>query len=139
MSKKTRKPKKATQSRRNRRTPRPATGPSAHSDGPAIIEAVNPAESEAGEDAPDGDLAELTFRQQSALPVIAVSRTVAEAAGKSGVPERTLRRWLTDTTFRKELDRMRRESYDLVRRQVPRDRQTSRRDQGGQWKFPRRG
>ena len=115
MSKKTRKPKKTTQSRRNRRAPRPAIGPTGHSDGPEIIEAIKTAESETGDDAPDGDLAELTFRQQSALPVIAVSRTVAEASRKSGVAQRTLRRWLTDTTFRKVLDRMRREFYDLVR------------------------
>ena len=66
----------------------------------------------------DIEISALTFRQQSALPVVAVSRTLAQAAHDSGVAERTLRRWLQDPSFRDQLDRLRAESYDLARRQL---------------------
>ena len=69
-------------------------------------------------DGPDIDVPELTFRQHSALPAIAVARSVAQAARDSGVAERTLRRWLSDPDFRKELNRARQESYDLAREQL---------------------
>ena len=64
------------------------------------------------------EISELTFRQQSALPAVAVSRTLAEAARDSGVAERTLRRWLQDPSYRDQLDRLRAESYDLARSQL---------------------
>ena len=57
------------------------------------------------------EISELTFRQQAALPAIAL----AQAARDTGVAERTLRRWLEDPSFRQELDRLRQESYDLAR------------------------
>ena len=66
----------------------------------------------------DMEISEIAFRQQSALPVIAVSRTIAQASRDSGVAERTLRRWLSDPAFREELDRIRMESYDLARKQL---------------------
>ena len=64
------------------------------------------------------EISELTFRQQSVLPILAVSRSLAQAARDSGVAESTLRRWLSDSDFRDELDRIRQESYDLARRQA---------------------
>ena len=69
-------------------------------------------------DGPDINIPEFTFRQHSALPAIAVARSVAQAARDTGVAERTLRRWLSDPEFRKELNRVRQESYDLARQQL---------------------
>ena len=60
----------------------------------------------------------LTFRQQSALPIVAVSRTVAQASRDSGVSEKTLRKWLEDPSFRTELELLRQESYDMARKQL---------------------
>ena len=64
------------------------------------------------------EFSELTFRQQAALPTIALARSLAQAAKDTGVAERTLRRWLEDPSFRQELDRLRQESYDLARQQA---------------------
>ena len=63
-------------------------------------------------------ISELTFRQQTVLPILAVSRSIAQAARDSGVAESTLRRWLHEPDFREELDRLRKESHSLVRSQV---------------------
>ena len=64
------------------------------------------------------EFSELPFRQQAALPTIALARSLAQAARDTGVAERTLRRWLEDPSFRQELDRLRQESYDLARQQA---------------------
>ena len=48
---------------------------------------------------------DLTFRQRSALPIVAASPTIAQAARTSGVGESTLRRWLEEDSFRDELTR----------------------------------
>ena len=64
------------------------------------------------------EISEPTFRQQAALPTIALARSLAQAARDTGVAERTLRRWLEDPSFRQELDRLRQESYDLARQQA---------------------
>ena len=64
------------------------------------------------------EFSELTFRQQAALPTIALARSLAQAARDTGVAEHTLRRWLEDPSFRQELDRLRQESYDLARQQA---------------------
>ena len=61
---------------------------------------------------------DLTFRQQSALPLIAVSPSVAQAARASGIGESTLRRWLEDDNFRDELTRLRQESASLARQEL---------------------
>ena len=60
----------------------------------------------------------LTFRQQSALPVIAVSPTIIQAARASGIGESTLRRWLEDDHFRDELTRLRQASANLARQEL---------------------
>ena len=64
------------------------------------------------------EISELTFRQQSVLPIVAVSRSIAQAARDSGVAESTLRSWLSQPPFREELERIRRESCDLARQQA---------------------
>ncbi len=66
----------------------------------------------------DIEISRLTFRQQSSLPIVAISRTVAQASRDSGVSEKTLRKWLEDPSFRTELDLLRQESYDLARKQL---------------------
>ena len=60
----------------------------------------------------------LTFRQQSALPIIAVSPSIAQAARTSGIGESTLRRWLEDDQFRDQLTRLRQESAHLARQEL---------------------
>ena len=47
----------------------------------------------------------LSRRQQSALPVIAATPTMAQAARSSGIGESALYRWLEDPHFRNELTR----------------------------------
>ena len=64
------------------------------------------------------EFSELTLRQQSVLPILAVSRSIAQAARDSGVAESTLRRWLHEPGFREELACLRKESLSLVRSQV---------------------
>ena len=60
----------------------------------------------------------LTFRQQSALPIIAASPSIAQAAGAAGIGESTLRRWLEEDDFRDELTRLRQESASLARQEL---------------------
>ena len=60
----------------------------------------------------------LTIRQQSALHIISASPTVAQAARTSGIGESTLRRWLADNNFRRELVRHRQESANLARQEL---------------------
>ena len=60
----------------------------------------------------------LTFRQRSALPIIAASPTIAQAARTSGIGESTLRRWLEEDSFRDELTRLRQESASLARQEL---------------------
>ena len=86
--------------------------------------ALPPRHSPDGRDRPDMaengremEISALTFRQQSALPIVALSPTVAQASRDSGVAERTLRRWLEDPAFHDELDRYRQDSYNLARMQ----------------------
>ena len=60
----------------------------------------------------------LTFRQESALPIIAASPSIAQAAGAAGIGESTLRRWLEEDDFRDELTRLRQESASLARQEL---------------------
>ena len=64
------------------------------------------------------EISELTFRQQSVLPVLSVARSIAQAARDTGVAESTLRRWLSEPSFREQLDDLRKEAYDLARKQA---------------------
>lgn len=64
------------------------------------------------------EISALTFRQQTALPIIAVSRTLARAARDSGVSEKTLRKWLDDPSFRSQIEHIREEAFQLARKQL---------------------
>ena len=66
----------------------------------------------------DFQISTLTFRQQTALPTIAMASTIVQAARDSGVGESTLRRWLHEPEFRQELANFRRESAELARQQA---------------------
>ena len=99
--------------------------------GPAIRELVsfpsannpphNPSDLEQAEmTGNDGDfeMSALTFRQKTALPAIALSPTLTQAARDSGVSESTLRRWLHNPAFRRQLDNYHQESARLARQQA---------------------
>ncbi len=60
----------------------------------------------------------LSPRQQSALPLIASTSTLAQAARSSGIGESTLYRWLQEPLFREELTRLREESADLAKQEL---------------------
>ncbi len=60
----------------------------------------------------------LSRRQQSALPVIAATPTLARAARSAGIAESTLYRWLEDEDFRDELTRLRQASADIAKREL---------------------
>ena len=60
----------------------------------------------------------LTFRQHAVLPTIAVSHSIAQAARDSGIAESTLRRWLTDPSFRTALTHVRQERQALIAHQA---------------------
>ena len=62
----------------------------------------------------------LTYRQQSAIPIIAAAPTTAQAARDTGLSERTIRRWLEDEEFREELTRLRTEQSNFVRQELKR-------------------
>ena len=60
----------------------------------------------------------LSRRQQSALPIIAATPTLAQAARSAGIAESTLYRWLEDEDFRDELTRLRQASADIAKREI---------------------
>ena len=60
----------------------------------------------------------LTFRQQAALPIIAVFPSISQAAQASGIGETTLRRWFNDPNFSREVARARQESANLARQEL---------------------
>ena len=83
-----------------------------------------PTDADESTDAPEtgGELAStefhgLSLRQQSVLPIVAFSRTVTQASRDAGVSEKTIRKWLDDPAFRRHLDTLRAESYDIARGQ----------------------
>ena len=59
-----------------------------------------------------------TRRQKTALPVVAASPSVLEAARRSNVGLRTLHRWLEDDNFRRELERLQDEAAELARSEL---------------------
>ncbi len=62
--------------------------------------------------------ARLSRRQKTALPVVAASPSVLEAARRSNVGLRTLHRWLEDDDFRRELERLHDEAAELARHEL---------------------
>ena len=77
-----------------------------------------PKREEMGENERGSKTSSLSRRQQSALPVIATTPTLAQAARSSGIGESTLYRWLEDPLFREELIRLRQEAADLAKREL---------------------
>ena len=61
------------------------------------------------------NLVTLSSRQLAALPHIAASPTVAEAARSSGIGRTTLYRWLRDEEFRRSVDTLRSEAGDIAK------------------------
>ena len=77
-----------------------------------------PKREEMGENERGSKTSSLSRRQQSALPVVAATPTLAQAARSSGIGESTLYRWLEDPLFREELIRLRQEAADLAKREL---------------------
>ena len=67
---------------------------------------------------PSGGADALSPRQLSALPVVALSPSIAQAAQASGVGRSTLNRWMNDPAFRSEIVRVRQEAADLARQEM---------------------
>ena len=63
-------------------------------------------------------ISSLPRRQQAALPIIAATPTLAQAARSSGIGESTLYRWLQDDRFRDELTRLRQEAANLAKQEL---------------------
>ncbi len=60
----------------------------------------------------------LSPRQQSALPVVALSTSLTHAAQAAGVGRSTLTRWMNDPAFRSEIVRVRQEAAELARQEM---------------------
>ena len=78
----------------------------------------DPEWAEMSENGADSQISTLTFRQQAALPAVAMAPTLSQAARDSGVGLSTLRRWLQEPEFRQQLANFRQESADLARQQA---------------------
>ena len=78
----------------------------------------DPEWAEMGANDTDFQISTLTFRQQSALPAIAMASTITQAARDSGIGKTTLHRWLQEPEFRQQLANYRQESADLARQQA---------------------
>ena len=67
------------------------------------------------EAAKEGTGQELSRRQMLALPIIAASPNLTQAAQEASISESTLRRWRRDEHFRAELDRLTAEIAETTR------------------------
>ena len=85
---------------------------------PVSLVAMNPGEAEMSGNGPEILIPTLTFRQQAALPAIALAPNITRAARDSGIGQSTLRRWLQGPHFRQQLAHFRQESADLARQQA---------------------
>ena len=61
----------------------------------------------------DGNV-DFTPRQTLAMPYIAANPSMTEAAKAAGISRVTLYRWMQDSSFRAELERIRRDAVDLA-------------------------
>ena len=77
-----------------------------------------PKRDEMGENGRGSKNSSLSRRQQAALPVIAATPTLAQAARYAGIAESTLYRWLEDEDFRDELTRLRQASADIAKQEL---------------------
>ena len=64
------------------------------------------------------NLAALSPRQQAALPIVACSPTIVQAARAAGVGESTLRRWLANPAFSACLAELRSQSANVARQKL---------------------
>ena len=85
----------------------------AHAQPPAPVVVVRTTENDG-----EIDFSSLPSRQQAALPVLACSSSLAQAARDSGVSESTLRRWLADPHFNSMLADLRRQSFRVARQRI---------------------
>lgn len=60
----------------------------------------------------------LTQNQIAAMPYLASSPTVSEAAKRLGINRTTIYRWMEDDEFRAELQRLRKQAADLARAEL---------------------
>ena len=60
----------------------------------------------------------LSSRQVRALPVLAASLNIPQAAQATGVSKRTIHRWLKQENFRTELDRIKSEIAETTRQEL---------------------
>ena len=60
----------------------------------------------------------LTHRQLAALPHVAASSSLSQAARSARIGRATLYRWLQDDQFREALDRLQSEAADLARSEL---------------------
>ena len=105
-----------SQKRRSPRENGPGQFPSMTSPTQGAISECTEISSETSGNERENDDYSLTFRQRAVLTTVAISRSVAQAARDSGIAESTLRRWLADPSFRRELTRVRQE-YQVLNRQ----------------------
>ena len=61
---------------------------------------------------------QLSRRQVQALPYLVSAPTLAEAARRAQITDRTLRRWLHDDEFRQEFERLRRAANEISRAEI---------------------
>ncbi len=85
---------------------------------PTAPPANSPKREEMGENGRESKISSLSRRQQSALPIIAATPTLAQAARSAGIAESTLYRWLEDEDFRDELTRLRQAAADVAKREL---------------------
>ena len=82
-------------------------------------ESPDPAERpQLAEKATNTKQSKLTHRQILALPILAATPTMTQAAREAGISESTLRRWRRDEHFRNELQRLTAETADLTRQEL---------------------
>ena len=77
-----------------------------------------PALAEMGGNEREIDLSALSPRQQAALPIVACTPTIVQAARAAGVGESTLRRWLTNPAFNACLAELRSQSANVARQKL---------------------
>ena len=66
------------------------------------------------QDATQESNVDLTTRQTVAMPYIAATPSITEAAKAAGIDRTTLYRWMKDYSFRVELERVRKGAVDLA-------------------------
>ena len=107
-------PAKKRKQRPTSTSPRPRARVASPKSGQVVDPSGNPvpepAPTTTGRDGTLPGYSRLTPRQQAALPVVALSPSLAQAARWSGVSESTLRRWQADPAFEELVVRVRQDT-----------------------------